>query len=64
MLMTFFYVLNKHQNVHDFLKRIDKWHPNLRFTKEEKSNDKLAFLDVLVIRDNCYTIVINVGSIN
>ena len=47
-----FCVFSKHQNLHDFLKRINKWHPNLRFTKEEETNDKLAFLDVLVIRGN------------
>ena len=47
-----FCIFKKHQNINDFLKRINKWHPNITFTIEYETNDKLAFLDVLVIRDN------------
>ena len=32
--------------------RINKWHPNIIFINEDERNGKLAFLDVLVIRDN------------
>ena len=34
------------------MKKINKWHPNINFTPEHEIDDKLAFLDVLVIRDN------------
>ena len=47
-----FCIFTKHQNINDFLKKINKWHPNINFIPEHKIDDKLAFLDVLVICDN------------
>jgi hypothetical protein len=44
-----FYEASKHKR---FLRRINKWHPNINFTPEHEIEDKLAFLDVLVIPDN------------
>ena len=40
------------ENIHAFLERINKWHPNLRFTIELEQNKQLPFLDVTVIREN------------
>ena len=37
--------------IHEFLGRINKWHPNLRFTVEFEQNKRLPFLDVLVMRE-------------
>jgi hypothetical protein len=37
--------------IHEFLERINKWHPNLRFTVEFEQNKRLPFLDVLVVRE-------------
>ena len=57
-----FCVFNNSQNIHDFLSRINKWHPShIRFTIEHEQNNQLAFLDVLVTRDrhsNQYTTTI------
>ena len=50
--MTDICIFTKHQNINDFLKKINKWHPNINFIPEHKIDDKLAFLDVLVICDN------------
>ena len=47
-----FCIFKKQQNIEDFLKRINKWHPNIKFTSEDERNEKLAFLDVLINRDN------------
>ncbi|CAF5034961.1 unnamed protein product, partial [Rotaria sp. Silwood1] len=47
-----FCIFNKKQNINEFLKRINKWHPNIKFTIEYEQNEKLAFLDVLIIRNN------------
>jgi len=47
-----FCIFNKQQNVKEFLKRINKWHPNIKFTIEDEHDEKLAFLDVLLIRNN------------
>ncbi|CAF3431518.1 unnamed protein product [Rotaria socialis] len=47
-----FCLFTKKQDIDDFLERINKWHKNIRFAKEEEIDGKLAFLDVLVIRDN------------
>ena len=47
-----FCIFNKQQNINDFLRRINKWHPNISFTIESETNERLPFLDVLVIRDN------------
>ena len=46
-----FCIFNKQQNINEFLKRINKWHPNIKFTIEYEYNEKLAFLDVLTIRN-------------
>jgi hypothetical protein len=37
--------------IHEFLARINKWHPNLRFTVEFEKDKRLPFLDVLVTRE-------------
>jgi hypothetical protein len=47
-----FCIFNKQQKINDFLNRINKWHPNIKFTIEFENNEKLAFLDVLIIRNN------------
>ncbi|CAF1534998.1 unnamed protein product, partial [Didymodactylos carnosus] len=47
-----FCIFKKQQNINDFLMRINKWHPNVEFTIERECNEKLAFLDVLISRDN------------
>jgi hypothetical protein len=38
--------------IHKFIGRINKWHPNLHFTEKFEENDRLPFLDVLVVREN------------
>lgn len=40
------------EKIHEFLERINKWHPNLRFTVEFEKNKQLPFLDVLVTRED------------
>ena len=40
------------EKIHTFLERINKWHPNLRFTIELEQNKQLPFLDVSVTREN------------
>jgi hypothetical protein len=47
-----FCIFNKQQNIKDFLIRINKWHRNIKFTSEPEDNERLAFLDVLIIRNN------------
>jgi hypothetical protein len=47
-----FCIFNKKQNINDFLSRINKWHPNIRFTIEYENNECLPFLDLLIIRRN------------
>ncbi|CAF3362230.1 unnamed protein product [Rotaria sp. Silwood2] len=47
-----FCIFKKNQNIKDFLLRINKWHPNIKFTSELEFDEKLAFLDVLISRDN------------
>jgi hypothetical protein len=44
-----FYEASKHKR---FLRTINRWHPYINFTPEHEIDDKLAFLDVLVIHDN------------
>ena len=46
-----FCIFKTNQNIDDFLKRINKWHDNITFTKETESNDRIAFLDVSIIRN-------------
>ena len=46
-----FCIFTVQQNISDFFSRINRWHPNIRFTKEDEVDKKLAFLDVLVLRD-------------
>ena len=36
----------------EFHSKINKWHNNLKFTREYESNNSLPFLDVLVTREN------------
>ncbi len=40
------------KNIDQFLQRINNWHKNLRFTIGYEQDASLAFLDVLVIREN------------
>ena len=47
-----FCIFKNNQNIKDFLIRINKWHPNVKFTPEHEYDDKLSFLDVLIQRDN------------
>jgi hypothetical protein len=47
-----FCIFKNHQKIEDFLMRINKWHPNIKFTKEEERDNKLAFLDVLISRNS------------
>ncbi|CAF0990039.1 unnamed protein product [Rotaria sordida] len=47
-----FCIFTNSQNIPDFLKRINKWHPNIHFTEEPEQNNQIPFLDVLIIRDN------------
>lgn len=46
-----FCIFTEKQNIDDFFGRINRWHNNIKFTKETETGGKLAFLDVLVIRD-------------
>jgi len=45
-------IFNKKQNIKDFLTRINKWHLNIHFTIEYENNERLPFLDLLIIRSN------------
>ena len=45
-------IFNNRQNLTDFLSRINKWHPNIHFTIEREKNQRLSFLDLLIIRQN------------
>ena len=47
-----FCIFTDQQNIDSFFGRINKWHTNITFTKEVEIAEKLAFLDVLVIRDH------------
>ena len=47
-----FCIFKNSQNINDFQIRINKWHSNIRFTKEIEQDEKLAFLDVLIQRNN------------
>ena len=47
-----FCIFKNNQNIKDFLIRINKWHPNVKFTPEHEYDDKLSFLDVVIQRDN------------
>ena len=40
------------EKIQEFLERINRWHPNLRFTVEFEKNKQLPFLDVLVTRED------------
>ena len=40
------------EKIQEFLERINKWHPNLRFTVEFEKNKQLPFLDVLITRED------------
>ena len=42
----------------NFYEYINKWHPNIKFTKDESKEGKLPFLDVLV--DNSDKVVTSV----
>ena len=46
-----FAIVNK-TSKSDFLNLLNKFHKNIKFTIEEEKNNKLAYLDTLVIRDN------------
>lgn len=45
-----FAVIKKTQ-LRRFLKKLNEYHPNIKFTIEEEQNGKLPFLDVLVLRN-------------
>ena len=47
-----FCIFKEHQNIDEFFRRINKWHKNIKLTKESETGGTLAFLDVLVIRDD------------
>lgn len=47
-----FCIFKDTQNIDDFLTRINKWHNNIRFTIERERDNKLAFLNVSIQRDN------------
>ena len=47
-----FCIFNKTQNIGYVLSSINKRHPNISFTKETEISNSLAFLDVLVTRNN------------
>ena len=47
-----FCIFKKNQNIDDFLKRINKWHDNIKFTIEIESNNQMPFLDVTIIRNH------------
>jgi len=40
------------EKINEFLERINRWHPNLRFTVEFEKNKQLPFLDVLITRED------------
>ena len=59
ILLTIFSQLLKIKNqAMEFIEYINQQHPNINFTKEEKKNGKLPFLDVLI--NNCETLVTTV----
>lgn len=47
-----FCIFKEKQDIEDFFNRINRWHGNIKFTKETEVGEKLAFLDVLVIHDS------------
>ncbi|CAF4501415.1 unnamed protein product, partial [Didymodactylos carnosus] len=46
-----FCILKKKHNIPDFLQRMNKWHKNIKFTVEYEDNNKIPFLDTMIIRD-------------
>ena len=50
MITSFAFLRNI--NTKHFLEKINEWHPSIDFTTEHQTDHRLAFLDVLAIRDN------------
>ena len=50
-----FLLFRSKQNIKMFFRYINSRHKNMSFTLEEESDNKLPFLDILVIRDNILT---------
>ena len=43
-------LFNSEQHADEFIKFLNSQHPNIVFTCEKQKDDKLAFLDVLLIK--------------
>jgi hypothetical protein len=46
-----FCIFNSQQNITDVLERINRWHTNISFTKQNEGNNQIAFLNVLIIKN-------------
>ena len=47
-----FVVIEDHNNIKSIIDLLNSQHPNIKFTSEEESNNRLAFLDVQVVKIN------------
>jgi len=50
-------IFNSQQNITDVLKRLKRWHNNIKFTITMEKNKQISFLNVLIIKnlnDNKY----------
>ena len=47
-----FVIFNQESECDEFLKRLNSLHKSLQFTSEKESNNRISFLDVLVLRED------------